>query len=72
MQKEKMAVLGGLVAGVAHELNTPLGVTMIAAGLLEEETTRLKEKFASGRLGKLAFSAALEQLDQIAHLVLSN
>jgi signal transduction histidine kinase len=72
VQKEKMAVLGGLVAGVAHELNTPLGVTMIAAGLLEEETTRLKEKFASGRLGKLAFSAALEQLDQIAHLVLSN
>ncbi|USD42772.1 ammonium transporter [Vibrio sp. SCSIO 43135] len=45
METKKMAALSGMLVGMAHELNTPLGITVTAASLLHERSQVLKERF---------------------------
>lgn len=52
IQSEKLAALGAMVAGVAHELNTPIGNCITAASYLAEEGKKITEALASERLKK--------------------
>lgn len=50
VQSEKMAALGGLVAGIAHEINTPVGVILMSATHLESETDTVSSRYSQGEL----------------------
>ncbi len=45
VRQEKLASLGALVAGIAHEVNTPLGICLTALSLLTEEMKELREAY---------------------------
>lgn len=50
VENEKMASLGNLVAGIAHEINTPLGISVTLGSFLQEEIILLHKKVQSGHL----------------------
>lgn len=60
VRSEKMAALGSLVAGVAHELNTPIGNSVTVASTLQDKTNELLRDVKAGILKRSALDRYLE------------
>ena len=72
VESQMMAALGTVVAGVAHEINTPLGVGLAASSTLHEEAHKLAERFAAQTLTRIDLSSGLETLTASSDLVRRN
>lgn len=72
VQSEKMAALGNLVAGVAHEVNTPVGIAVTAASHLDEKTKELNHIIASGSLRRSDLENYTKTASDSSRLILSN
>lgn len=69
---ENMASLGRMVAGVAHEVNTPVGVALTASSHLQSSIKRLKKEFDSDELTERSFAEFMEVAGESSRIIASN
>lgn len=72
VESEKMAALGSLVAGVSHELNTPIGNSVIAASTITDITRQFMAQVSDGHIRRAQLSAYLEEVATGADILQRN
>jgi len=69
VQAEKLASLGSLVAGVAHELNTPIGNALVTASTLEDAAHQFEAAVDRGEVRRSAAKDFAQKSTQMAELI---
>jgi len=72
VRAEKLASLGAMVAGISHELNTPVGNALTMASTLKEVSQEFSARSESGAMRKSDLSHYLSNVSEMADLLERN
>jgi len=72
VQSEKMAALGSLVAGVAHEINTPLGIILTSTTHLNSKTNKVAALYEQGELEEIELTNYFKSTTELTRLITFN
>ncbi|HEX3046379.1 MAG TPA: HAMP domain-containing sensor histidine kinase [Bacillota bacterium] len=72
IQSEKMSAIGNLVAGISHEINTPIGISVTAASHLDQITRDIAEIYTTNNLKKSDLEKYLKAAEEISAMILTN
>ncbi len=71
-EAKKIAALGRVVAGVAHEINTPLGIGLTSSTFLKNNIEEITKKFQAASMTKTEFEQFLKLSVEITDMLLIN
>jgi PAS domain S-box-containing protein len=72
IQSEKMAALGGLVAGISHEINTPIGLMLSSVTHFDAKTNDIAKLYENGELDEITLDAYFNLVHRITKIITAN